>query len=53
MDNGGDIYLKAVEPVLVTLGTGTAKLADRLAFSVRPEETPLSICSSSAKWALR
>jgi ApbE superfamily uncharacterized protein (UPF0280 family) len=49
VDNGGDIYLKAAEPVLVALGTGTAKLADRLAFSVRPEETPLSICSSSGK----
>jgi ApbE superfamily uncharacterized protein (UPF0280 family) len=49
VDNGGDIYLKAVEPVLVTLGTGTAKLADRLAFSVQPHETPISICSSSGK----
>jgi hypothetical protein len=49
VDNGGDIYLKAVEPVLVALGTGTAKLADRLAFSIEPHETPLSICSSSGK----
>jgi uncharacterized protein len=49
VDNGGDIYLKAVEPVLITLGTGTAKLADRLAFSVQPQETPISICSSSGK----
>ena len=49
VDNGGDIYLKAVEPVLVALGTGTAKLADRLAFSVQPHETPISICSSSGK----
>jgi ApbE superfamily uncharacterized protein (UPF0280 family) len=49
VDNGGDIYLKAVEPVIVALGTGTAKLADRLAFSVEPQETPLSICSSSGK----
>ncbi len=49
VDNGGDIYLKAMEPVLVALGTGTAKLADRLAFLVQPQETPLSICSSSGK----
>jgi ApbE superfamily uncharacterized protein (UPF0280 family) len=49
VDNGGDIYLKAVEPVFVALGTGTAKLADRLAFSVEPDETPLSICSSSGR----
>jgi ApbE superfamily uncharacterized protein (UPF0280 family) len=49
VDNGGDIYLKAVEPVIVSLGTGTNKLADRLAFRVEPQETPLSICSSSGK----
>jgi len=49
VDNGGDIYLKAVEPVIVALGTGTPKLAGRLAFSIEPEETPLSICSSSGK----
>ncbi len=49
VDNGGDIYLKAVEPVIVALGTGTTKLADRLAFSVQPQETPLSVCSSSGK----
>ncbi len=49
VDNGGDIYLKAVEPVVVCLGTGTAQLADRLAFLLQPEETPASICSSSGK----
>ncbi len=49
VDNGGDIYLKAVEPVIVSLGTGTSKLADRLAFRVEPDETPIAICSSSGK----
>jgi ApbE superfamily uncharacterized protein (UPF0280 family) len=49
VDNGGDIYLKAVEPVIVSLGTGTSKLADRLAFRVEPDATPLAICSSSGK----
>lgn len=49
VDNGGDIYLRAVEPVIIALGTGTAKLADRLAFRVEPQETPISICSSSGK----
>jgi uncharacterized protein len=49
VDNGGDIYLKAVEPVIVALGTGTAKLAERLAFCVEPHQTPISICSSSGK----
>ncbi len=49
VDNGGDIYLKAVEPVVVSLGTGTTKLADRLAFRIKPDETPLAICSSSGR----
>ena len=49
VDNGGDIYLKAIEPVIIALGTGTAKLADRLAFHVEPQDTPLAICSSSGK----
>lgn len=49
VDNGGDIYLKAIEPVIVSLGTGTTRLADRLAFRVEPGETPISICSSSGK----
>jgi ApbE superfamily uncharacterized protein (UPF0280 family) len=47
VDNGGDIYLQAVEPVVIRLGTGTAKLADRLAFLLEPADTPISICSSS------
>jgi len=49
VDNGGDIFLKAVEPVIVSLGTGTSTLADRLSFHVEPRDTPLSICSSSGK----
>jgi len=49
VDNGGDLYLQAVEPVLVALGTGTATLAAQLALWVRPDETPLAICSSSGK----
>ncbi len=49
VDNGGDIYLQAVAPVIVSLGTGTAKLADRLAFRVEPDETPIAVCSSSGR----
>ncbi|MHC4478531.1 MAG: UPF0280 family protein [Planctomycetota bacterium] len=47
--NGGDIYLRTMEPVLIGLGTGTVELADRLAFSLEPHDTPISICSSSGK----
>jgi len=49
VENGGDIYLKAAEPVIIALVTGTAGLASRLAFSLRPEDTPIAVCSSSGK----
>jgi ApbE superfamily uncharacterized protein (UPF0280 family) len=49
VDNGGDIYLQAVEPVIVSLGTGTIPLANRLAFRIEPDQTPLAVCSSSGK----
>jgi len=49
VDNGGDIYIRAVEPVIIGLRTGTADLADRLAFSLKKEDTPISICSSSGQ----
>jgi ApbE superfamily uncharacterized protein (UPF0280 family) len=49
VDNGGDIYLQVVEPALIGLGTGTAELADRLGFSIQPDNTPVAICSSSGQ----
>ncbi len=49
VENGGDIYLRTAEPVVIGLYTGTAELARRLAFSLEPDDTPISICSSSGK----
>jgi len=49
VENGGDVYLQAVRPVVVGLYAGLGELADRLAFSLRPADTPISICSSSGK----
>jgi ApbE superfamily uncharacterized protein (UPF0280 family) len=49
VDNGGDIYVFAVEPVIIGLKTGTAEVAEKLAFSLKPDDTPISICSSSGK----
>ena len=49
VENGGDIYLQAVEPVIIGLYTGTDEIASQLAFSLQPEDTPISICSSSGK----
>ncbi len=49
VENGGDIYLRAAEPVVIRLHTGTDRLGDRLAFSLDADDTPISICSSSGK----
>ncbi|MHC4118665.1 MAG: UPF0280 family protein [Planctomycetota bacterium] len=49
VDNGGDIYLRVAKPALIALGTGTAELANNLGFSLKPDDTPLAICSSSGK----
>ncbi len=49
VDNGGDIYLRVVTPASIGLGTGTAELADGLAFSLGPDDTPVAICSSSGQ----
>ena len=49
MDNGGDIYLKTVEPVVIGLYPGESGQIGRLAFSLEACDTPLSICSSSGK----
>ena len=49
VENGGDIYLKAAEPVIIGLQAGTAELGDRLAFALEADDTPIAICSSSGK----
>ncbi|NQT03584.1 MAG: UPF0280 family protein [Planctomycetes bacterium] len=49
VENGGDIYLKAADPVIIALNAGTAKLSNRLGFSLQPSDTPISICSSSGQ----
>jgi ApbE superfamily uncharacterized protein (UPF0280 family) len=47
VDNGGDIFMVLRRPAVVRLFAGAGAVGDRLAFLVRPEDTPLSICSSS------
>ncbi|MCF7973169.1 MAG: UPF0280 family protein [Phycisphaerae bacterium] len=49
IENGGDIYVQTVTPVVIGLGPGTHKLTGQLAFSLQPHETPISICSSSGR----
>lgn len=49
VENGGDVYLQIAEPLIVKLFSGETALADRLAFSLQPDDGPMSICSSSGR----
>ena len=49
VENGGDIFLVTVQPVVMGLYTGTPGLAGRLAFSIPACATPLAVCSSSGR----
>ena len=49
IDNGGDIYLQTTEPVIIGIGTNAGQVTGQLGFSLQPEDTPISICSSSGK----
>ena len=49
VENGGDIYIKAAEPVIIALVTGAEKPTNRLGLALEPSDTPISICSSSGK----
>lgn len=47
VENGGDIFLKAKEPVYIGVYAGDSPLSGRFAFRIDPASTPLGICSSS------
>lgn len=51
VENGGDIYMKLTGELAVALFPGAADSSrfQDLAFRIRPEETPLAVCSSSSK----
>jgi hypothetical protein len=48
IDNGGDIALISDRPVRVGVHAGEARLSNRIAFVVPPQEKILGICTSSA-----
>lgn len=47
VENGGDIFLKVSEPVLVGIFAGSSPLSGKIALSIDPGKTPLGICTSS------
>ncbi len=47
VENGGDIFMKSTRERLIGLFAGKSSLTGKVAFAIRPEETPLGICTSS------
>lgn len=48
VENGGDIFMKLSKPATISVYAGDSPLSDKLGLIIKPEETPLSVCCSSA-----
>jgi ApbE superfamily uncharacterized protein (UPF0280 family) len=50
IENGGDIFLRIVKPKKIGIWCGErSKFKNKIVFEIDPEDTPLGICTSSAK----
>lgn len=47
VENGGDIFLKIDRKCLVGVYAGNSPLTGKIALEIKPEETPLGVCTSS------
>jgi uncharacterized protein len=47
VENGGDIFLKIARKRLVGIYAGESPISGKIALEIKPEETPLGICTSS------
>lgn len=47
VENGGDIFLKVIQPVSIGIYAGSSPLSGKLALQVDPSQTPLGVCTSS------
>ena len=48
IENGGDIFIKSKNKLTVSVFAGESALSYKVNFIVKPENTPLGICTSSA-----
>jgi len=48
IENGGDIFTKSENKLIASVYAGVSALSYNINFIVKPEETPLGICTSSA-----
>lgn len=49
IENGGDIFIKTNKPRKVAIFSGDTAWKDKLILAIKPEQTPLGICTSSGK----
>ncbi len=47
VENGGDLFLALSRPATVSLYAGASPLSHRIGLKIRPEDTPLGVCTSS------
>ena len=47
VENGGDIFLKTSKERFIGVYAGKSKFTKKITFSIRPDETPLGVCTSS------
>jgi uncharacterized protein len=48
VENGGDIFMKVNMNIEVGIFAGASPLSEKMALRIRPEQTPVGICTSSA-----
>ena len=48
VENGGDIFMILVKELILGIHSGVEALEGKLAFRIKPEDTPLAVCSSSS-----
>ncbi len=49
IDNGGDLFADLHKPLTIALYAGHCEAANNLCFKIKPEDSPLAICSSSGR----
>ncbi|MBW2984723.1 UPF0280 family protein [Candidatus Woesearchaeota archaeon] len=49
VENGGDIFAITNKKLSIGLFAGQTAIKDKLAFQLKPKDTPIAICSSSSK----
>jgi ApbE superfamily uncharacterized protein (UPF0280 family) len=48
VENGGDIFMKLKEPATISVYVGDSPLSDKIGLKIKPGQTPVSVCCSSA-----